>query len=111
MLRAYLRQNDRLVATDVDPALDAPLPRGSAAVWYNLTDPIALPKGSKIECTAHFDNSPNNLENADPTKEVTWGEQSWDEMMVGFFNLVFDAKMPVENLFADKKNNAGIAKN
>jgi len=32
-------------------------------------------------------------------------------MMVGFFNLVFDAKMPVENLFADKKNNAGIAKN
>jgi len=68
-------------------------------------------KGSKIECTAHFDNSANNPENADPTKEVTWGEQTWDEMMVGFFNLVFDAKMPVENLFADKKNNAGIAKN
>jgi hypothetical protein len=79
--------------------------------WYNLTDPIDLPKGSKIECTAHFDNSANNPENADSTKEVTWGEQSWDEMMVGFFNLVFDAKMPVENLFADKKNNAGIAKN
>jgi Copper type II ascorbate-dependent monooxygenase, C-terminal domain. len=79
--------------------------------WYNLTEPIAIPKGSKIECTAHFDNSANNPENADPTKEVTWGEQSWDEMMVGFFNLVFDAKMPVEDLFADKKNNAGIAKN
>jgi len=79
--------------------------------WYNLSDPIAIPKGSKIECTAHFDNSANNPENADPTKEVTWGEQTWDEMMVGFFNLVFDAKMPVENLFADKKNNAGIAKN
>ena len=31
--------------------------------------------------------------------------------MVGFFNLVFDAKMPVEDLFADKKNKAGIAKN
>src|SRR5215471_4494491 len=79
--------------------------------WYNLTEPISLPKGARIECTAHFDNSANNPENADPTKEVTWGEQSWDEMMVGFFNLVFDAKMPVENLFVDRKNNAGIAKN
>ena len=73
--------------------------------WYTLEEPIALPKGTRIDCTAHFDNSPNNPENADPTKEVTWGEQSWDEMMVGFFNLVFDAKMPVQNLFADKKKN------
>jgi len=79
--------------------------------WYNLTEAVSLPKGARIECTAHFDNSANNPENADPTKEVTWGEQSWDEMMVGFFNLVFDAKMPVENLFVDRKNNAGIAKN
>jgi hypothetical protein len=73
--------------------------------WYTLEEPITLPKGSRIDCTAHFDNSPNNPENADPTKVVTWGEQSWDEMMVGFFNLVFDAKMPVQNLFADKKKN------
>jgi len=42
---------------------------------------------------------------------VIWGEQSWDEMMVGFFNLVFDAKMPVAQLFPDKKNKAGIASN
>jgi len=31
--------------------------------------------------------------------------------MVGFFNLVFDAKMPVENLFSNKKNSAGVARN
>src|SRR5258707_6525313 len=79
--------------------------------WYNLEQPILLPKGTRIDCTAHFDNSPNNPEAADPTKEVTWGEQSWDEMMVGFFNLVFDAKMPVAQLFPDKKNKAGIASN
>jgi hypothetical protein len=48
--------------------------------WYNLEQPIALPKGTRIDCTAHFDNSPNNPEAADPTKEVTWGDQSWDEM-------------------------------
>ena len=76
--------------------------------WYTLQEPIVLPKGTKIECTAHFDNSANNPDNADPTKAITWGEQSWDEMMVGFFNLAFDANMPVENLFP-KKNAATIA--
>jgi hypothetical protein len=68
-------------------------------LWYNLAQPIVLPKGAKIECTAHFDNSPNNPDNADPTKEVGWGDQSWDEMMVGFFNLVFPAGMPVRDIF------------
>lgn len=68
-------------------------------LWYTLAQPVSLPKGAKIECTAHFDNSPNNPDNADPNKAVRWGDQSWDEMMVGFFNLVFDAKMPVERLF------------
>jgi hypothetical protein len=77
--------------------------------WYTLENPILLPKGTKIECTAHFDNSPNNPDNADPKKEVRWGEQSWDEMMVGFFNLAFDAQLPVEKLFGDKKNAAAIA--
>jgi len=71
-------------------------------LWYTLASPIVLPKGSKIECTAHFDNSPNNPDNADPAKEVVWGDQSWDEMMVGFFNLVFDAKMPVKDIFVER---------
>ena len=76
--------------------------------WYTLTQPILLPKGTRIDCTAHFDNSANNPDNADPKKTVTWGEQSWDEMMVGFFNLVFDARLPVEDIFV-KKNAAVIA--
>jgi uncharacterized protein len=76
--------------------------------WYNLQQPIALAKGTRIDCTAHFDNSANNPEAADPAKEVTWGDQSWDEMMIGFFNLVFDASLPVEKLFV-KKPKAEIA--
>ena len=76
--------------------------------WYTLQKPIVLPKGTKIECVAHFDNSPNNPDNADPKRFVPWGEQSWDEMMVGFFNLVFPADMPVERLFP-AKNTAAIA--
>ncbi len=68
-------------------------------LWYILAQPLALPKGAKIECTAHFDNSANNPDNADPTRVVGWGDQSWDEMMVGFFNLVFDANTPVRDIF------------
>jgi hypothetical protein len=34
---------------------------------------------------------------------VIWGQQSWDEMMVGFFNLVYDAKMPAKDLLPEKK--------
>jgi hypothetical protein len=76
--------------------------------WYTLDEPIVLPKGTKIKCVAHFDNSPNNPDNADPKRSVPWGEQTWDEMMVGFFNLVFPADMPVERLFS-KKPTAAIA--
>jgi len=82
--------------------LDVPRYNWHWQLWYTLSNPIDLPKGAKIECTAHFDNSPNNPDNADPTKEVTWGDQSWDEMMVGFINLAFPANMPVEDLFAKK---------
>jgi hypothetical protein len=80
-------------------------------LWYNLAEPIILPKGTKIECTAHFDNSPNNPENPDPTKTVIWGQQNWDEMMVGFFNLVFDAKLPARDLLPHPKSETPVVSN
>lgn len=51
---------------------------------YELKAPIHMAKGTKVECVAHFDNSPNNKFNPDPTKEVRWGDQTWEEMMIGF---------------------------
>jgi len=54
---------------------------------YYLDKPLRLPAGTTIECTAHYDNSPNNPFNPDPNKEVRFGEQSWDEMMFGFFDV------------------------
>jgi len=51
---------------------------------YRLEKPLRLPAGTKIECVAHFDNSSNNANNPDPKKLVHWGEQTWDEMMIGF---------------------------
>jgi len=78
-------------------------------LWYNLDAPITLPKGTKIECTAHYDNSPDNPENPDPTKTVIWGQQNSDEMMVGFFNLVFDASLPAKDLLPHPKTETKVA--
>jgi hypothetical protein len=90
--------------------LNVPNYRATWQLWYDLAEPLPLPKGATIECTAHFDNSANNPLNPDPTKEVTWGDQSWEEMMVGFFNVVFDARMPLKSLFpAGRKPRADVA--
>jgi len=81
-------------------------------LWYNLDKPLVLPKGTKILCTAHFDNSANNPYNPDPKKDVIWGDQSWDEMMVGFFNFVFDVHTPVESIQPPvKKEKKTVARN
>jgi hypothetical protein len=57
---------------------------------YRLAEPKRLPKGTKIHCTAHFDNSSGNPANPDPKKEVTWGDQTWEEMMIGWFDYVYE---------------------
>jgi len=54
---------------------------------YMLKEPKVLPRGTKLHCVAHFDNSADNHANPDPTKEVTWGEQTWEEMMFGWFEM------------------------
>jgi hypothetical protein len=53
---------------------------------YILAEPRHVPAGSKIEATAWFDNSVNNKWNPDPTQTVRWGDQTFEEMMIGFFN-------------------------
>jgi hypothetical protein len=56
---------------------------------YREEQPLLLPKGSTIHCTAHFDNSAANKANPDPKKEVTWGDQTWEEMMIGFVDFMW----------------------
>jgi peroxiredoxin len=51
---------------------------------YSLKKPLRLPAGTRIDCTAHFDNSADNPNNPNPKKWVHWGEQTWEEMMIGF---------------------------
>ena len=52
---------------------------------YIPKQPIALPKGTRLDCVAYFDNSEKNKFNPDPSKEVRWGDQTWEEMMIGWF--------------------------
>ncbi|MBL4847713.1 MAG: hypothetical protein JKY65_19520 [Planctomycetes bacterium] len=55
---------------------------------YRLKNPVFVPKGSKVIGVATFDNSDQNPANPDPTKTVRFGEQTWDEMMIGYMNVV-----------------------
>jgi hypothetical protein len=59
---------------------------------YDLKEPIAAPKGSRIDCIAHFDNSRKNRWNPDPSKVVRWGQQTWEEMMIGFIGFTLDGQ-------------------
>ncbi len=54
---------------------------------YVLAEPKRVPKGSTLHCVAHYDNSAENRANPDPSATVQWGEQSWEEMMFGWFDM------------------------
>jgi hypothetical protein len=55
---------------------------------YYPAKPILLPKGTKLDCVAYFDNSEKNKFNPDPTKAVRWGDQTWEEMMIGWYTFM-----------------------
>lgn len=59
---------------------------------YWVKEPIPAPKGSRLECVAHHDNSTRNRYNPDATKEVRWGPQTWEEMMIGWFDYTLDSQ-------------------
>jgi peroxiredoxin len=63
-------------------------------IWYRFKEPLKLPAGSKIVCTAHYDNSENNPNNPDPTKTVFWGDQTWEEMMIGWLDYYYLDEAP-----------------
>ncbi len=54
---------------------------------YELKEPLPLSEFDSVEITATFDNSPENPVNPDPSEHVTWGEQSWEEMTLCFFEI------------------------
>lgn len=69
---------------------------------YRLAEPRLLKAGTKLRAIAWYDNSKNNPHNPDPTKTVTWGDQTSDEMMVGFFDVAVPAAMDKWKFFERK---------
>ena len=62
--------------------------------YYNLAQPMLLPEGTRIDCLAHFDNSAKNPMNPNPTRFVRWGEQTFEEMMIGYLDLEIPVGAP-----------------
>jgi peroxiredoxin len=67
---------------------------------YRLAEPLKLPAGTKMHSVAHFDNSEHNLSNPDPSKTVYWGDQTWEEMMIGYFDVAIE-RSQAEKLSVD----------
>jgi hypothetical protein len=66
---------------------------------YRLAEPQLLRAGTKLEAIAWYDNSRNNPHNPDPDHPVQWGDQTYNEMMVGFFDVAVPATMDKEQFF------------
>jgi mono/diheme cytochrome c family protein len=66
---------------------------------YRLVEPRFLKAGTELQAVAWYDNSKNNPHNPDPEVAVRWGEQTYDEMMVGFFDVAVPAGVDKRRFF------------
>lgn len=71
--------------------------------YYYLETPKLLPRGTRIECTAVFDNSANNRYNPNPSAAVSWGPQTWDEMMIGWLDVALPVGTPSMKASAERR--------
>ncbi|MFZ0638351.1 MAG: hypothetical protein WA020_12185 [Candidatus Acidiferrales bacterium] len=70
---------------------------------YRLAQPRFLKAGTELQAVAWYDNSKNNPHNPDPTVAVRWGDQTYDEMMVGFFDVAVPASVDKWRFFIRPK--------
>jgi peroxiredoxin len=66
--------------------LDVPNYDFNWQMTYVLAKPKLLPKGTELHCVAYYNNSKSNFSNPNPNATVRWGEQTWEEMMIGYFD-------------------------
>ena len=71
----------------VETILDVPRYDFNWQTSYQLAEPLSIPAGSTLHCIAHYDNSENNPNNPNPNATVRWGEQTWNEMLIGYFDI------------------------
>jgi hypothetical protein len=66
---------------------------------YRLAEPLPIKAGTTLQAISSFDNSRKNPHNPDPDSAVKWGEQTWAEMMVGFFDVAVDPSVDKQRFF------------
>ncbi|HET7151668.1 MAG TPA: hypothetical protein VFI60_09670 [Candidatus Acidoferrum sp.] len=71
---------------------------------YRLAQPRFLKAGTELQAVAWYDNSRSNPHNPDPTAAVRWGEQTYEEMMVGFFDVAVPASVDKQHFFIRPSN-------
>jgi hypothetical protein len=71
---------------------------------YRLAQPLPLKAGTELQAVAWYDNSRNNPHNPDPDAAVHWGDQTYDEMMVGFFDVAVPANIDKWKFFVRPTN-------
>ena len=69
---------------------------------YQFEEPKFIPAGTTLVQTGWWDNSAQNKANPDPTAEVTWGEQSWEEMLFGAMLFRFLTEEESEQVRAER---------
>lgn len=72
---------------------------------YRLAEPRFLKAGTELQAVAWFDNSSQNPHNPNPNVSVTWGDQTYDEMMVGFFDIAVPASLDKQHYFIRRPAN------
>ncbi len=65
---------------------------------YRFEEPLRVPAGATLTITGAWDNSPGNPSNPDPSQEVLWGNQTWDEMLNGWINYVHEEPVGARSL-------------
>jgi len=78
--------------------LDVPKYDFNWQMTYFLDEPRLLPKGTRLEVDARYDNSPNNPYNPDAKADVYWGDQSWEEMFAAFVDFAIPVSMNPNNI-------------
>ena len=68
--------------------LDVPEYDFNWQLFYRLKEPKRVPEGTKIRAIARYDNSKNNPANPDPSAQVRFGNQTWDEMLIGYMDFI-----------------------
>ena len=91
-LRGKSFRYDAILPGRTETLLNVPAYDFNWQTSYRLKQPLAVPSGTQLYCKATFDNSSDNPNNPDPSAVVKWGDQTDDEMMLGYYDIAVPRK-------------------